>query len=543
MTVSSETNRNTYSGDGATTVFPYTFKILAQGDLLVQWKVVATGVITTKTITTHYTVSGVGVAAGGNVTFTAGNEPPSGTTVILSRDMAITQLVDYTEYDAFPADTHETALDRLTMLVQQGQLDTDLSLKLDRSISGIDTTLPTPTADYFLKVNADGDGFEWAEDTSVIGALSKADGTFYVGNGTTIVAESGATAMTSLGITAAAQTILDDASVSAIRTTLGLAIGSDVQAYDAELAALASTTSAADKVPYYTGSGTASTTDLTATARSLLDDTSTSAMRTTLGLAIGSDVQAYDAELAALAGVTSAADKVPYFTGSGTAAVTDLTATARSLLDDTSTSAMRTTLGLAIGTDVQAYDAELAALAGLSSAANKIPMFSGSGTATLLDLSTDTALGSSDTTISSQKAVKNYVDASVAAGVSFASQSDQETGTSTTKAVTPGRQQYHVSAAKLFLQWHYATGTPTIDTSYNVTSLGDTATGVITVNVTTAFSSAVGAMGATAYDNGVYITGAVGTSSFNVEIRQFATGGAGGSTQDSPGSIVMFGDQ
>tara|TARA_R110000764_G_scaffold218750_1_gene306254 strand:+ start:16 stop:2286 length:2271 start_codon:yes stop_codon:yes gene_type:complete len=103
------------------------------------------------------------------------------------------------------------------------------------------------------------------------------------------------------------------------------------------------------------------------TANNLSDVANAGTARSNLGLAIGSNVQAYDADLAAIAGLTSAADKGIQFTGSGAAATYNLTTAGKALLDDASASAQRTTLGL--GT---------AAVLNVGTGANNIPQLDGS---------------------------------------------------------------------------------------------------------------------------------------------------------------------
>ena len=133
MTVSSTTTRKSAGGDGSNDTFGYDFKIFDDDDITVIIRTDSTGAETTKTKTTHYSVTGVGSASGGNVVFTSGNIPASGETVVLLRTTARTQLTDYVPNDPFPAATHEDALDKLTFIAQELEEQIGRSLKVSQA--------------------------------------------------------------------------------------------------------------------------------------------------------------------------------------------------------------------------------------------------------------------------------------------------------------------------------------------------------------------------------------------------------------------------
>jgi hypothetical protein len=170
MTISSTTVKNSYSGNSSTTVFAYTFKIFADSDIQVIIRS-STGTETTKTITTHYTVSGAGNANGGSVTFLTA--PVTGETVVLIRNVPQTQAIDYIANDPFPAETHEEGLDRATMTIQQMQEEINRSIKLSKTNTITSTEFTVAAADRANKILA----FDSTGEISVTQELGTYKGT------------------------------------------------------------------------------------------------------------------------------------------------------------------------------------------------------------------------------------------------------------------------------------------------------------------------------------------------------------------------------
>lgn len=207
MPVTDQTPVDSSTGNGVTTVFPYTFKILAEADILVT----VDGV--TKTLTTDYSVSGVGNDAGGNVTFVAA--PANGTTVVRTRDMGYERTTDYQDNGDLPASTLDDDIDRTVMLVQQlrAALLRSVKLPVGTTVEQVLTESATARALKLMGFDSSGNITTYAAADVDITAVSAFVATL-------LDDTSASNFLTTLGVSNYIKTLLDDATATAARQTL-----------------------------------------------------------------------------------------------------------------------------------------------------------------------------------------------------------------------------------------------------------------------------------------------------------------------------------
>jgi hypothetical protein len=645
-----------FTGNGVTDAFSTTFHFSANSEVKVYLVLISTGVETLQTITTHYTVTGAGTGAAGTVTFVT---PPSSLyKVKMKRETARTQTTDYVEATKFPASTHETALDKLTRISQEIDAKIDRSPQLPISSENYPLVFPDFSSDeggYLFRVNTDGDELELVSptDAALSTTLTPTDNYFIVGNGTDWTAEQPSDARSSLGlgtiatqaasavaITGGAVTGITDitvadggtgaSSASDARTNLGLAIGTNVQAYSAALDTLAAAT-------------------ITAAALTVLDDASVSAMVDTLGGAAaegtGAIVRKTGATLVTpTLGVATATSINGATITSGTlnGSVTGTNTGDQSLFStiavsgqsdvvaDTTTDTLtfvagsNMTITTTAGSDTITFassgggagapttsqyvtlatDGSLSNERVLTGTANQI-VITDAGAGSTVTLSTPQNLHTSATptfasatltssaTIGGNSTLGGFINMledtdngahkvvlaapnSLAGDTRFqlpgtngsntnvlitdgsgntswaasssgtaASQAEQETGTEAAKYVAPLTQQFHPSACKCWIKFTSVT-TTAITTSYNVTSVTDNGTGDTTITIATDFSSANYSVGGIAEVDGSNVVDGIritagGQAAGTLRVRTHDWNSS--APLDAIQHLQMFGDQ
>ena len=451
MTVSSTNTKNSYSGDGSVTVFAYTFKIFDDDDISVIIRTDATGTETVQTKNTHYSVSGVGDAGGGNITFVTA--PAVGETVVLIRQTVQTQTTDYTPNDPFPAESHENALDKLTLIIQDVQEEVDRSIKLSRTNTMTSTEFTVGSSDRADKVLA----FDSSGELSVAQELGVYRGAWTSGtafavrdlikdttNNNIYICQNAHTSSGSLPISTNAnasdwELIVDAATAT---TSATAAAASATAAAASETAAAASETAAAASETAAAASETAAATSETnaASSASTASTAATNAATSETNAAT-SETNAATSATAAASSATSAASSASTATTKASEASTSATnaATSASSASSSATAASTSASNAATSETNAATSATSAASSASSastSASNAATSETNASTSETNAASSATSAASSATSAASSASAASTSETNAATSASNASTSETNAATSETNAAT-----------------------------------------------------------------------------------------------------------
>jgi hypothetical protein len=180
MTVVVQTPYNQHVANGVTTTFGFTFQLLDAGDLQVFVDGVEVG---------GYSISGLGVQAGGSITFVS---PPASLAVVdIRRVIPLARSIDYQQNGDLPSDILDLDLDRLWQAFQDAEFQGSLAVNLPLGDPATPMTLPAATSRAGRFLAFDGSGNAIAAD-----------------------------ALNGVPVSAFMQTVLDDANENAARATL-----------------------------------------------------------------------------------------------------------------------------------------------------------------------------------------------------------------------------------------------------------------------------------------------------------------------------------